>query len=90
MQDMGQEATEILAERVTFDLTGILALLGSERARAFVDGVIKRLKERFGTQKVAGSTMHQQSRSPGERLHRGYKTVTGQVMSVSGGLTMAC
>ena len=46
------EAAELLAERVIFDIAGIPVMLGSDRARAFVEGVIK-LRKRLDRNMVS-------------------------------------
>ena len=63
-----------------FDLKGVQTVLNTDRAKAFVGGVIKCLNGTFGIRQVSGSILHSQSLSPVERPHREYKTITKQFM----------
>jgi len=69
------EAALVLAERVLFDLAGIPVYLGSDRALAFVEGVISELAARFGMSQVLGSSFHPEAQGAVERPHRTYRAL---------------
>ena len=85
VSDDGRQAAELFAERVMFDLAGVPAVLCSDRAKAFVEGVVARINELFGIRQVLGSAFHPQSQGAVERPHREYKTLARQFMSEFGG-----
>jgi hypothetical protein len=82
--DDGLTAASTFAERVMFDLAGVACVLCSDRARAFVEGVIAQLNKVFGINSVLVSALHPQSQSPAERPHREYKTLCKQFMEEFG------
>ena len=80
--DTSETAAFCLFYYVICDLAGYPAFLGSDRAKAFIEGCIKALLELFGVTHVVGSAYHPQSQSSVERLHREYnmlcKTFMGE------------
>jgi len=80
-KDDSVTAAEMFAERVMLDLAGVPTMLCSDRAKAFTDGVVKQLNERFGIRQVLGSALHPQSQSAVERPHREYKAMAKQFMT---------
>ena len=76
----GQTAAIALAERVMFDLAGVVCLICSDRGKVFVEGVIARLNETFGIIAALGSSLHPESQGAVERPHRAYKTLCKQFM----------
>ena len=73
-------AATCLAERVIFDFAGIPAMLGSDRAQAFVAGVVEVLAQRFGMSQVLGSAFHPEAQGAVERPHRTYKDICKSFM----------
>ena len=78
--DTSETAATCLAERVLFDLVGVLAMLGSDRAQAFVAGVVEVLGQRFGMSQVLGSAFHPVAQGAVERPHRTCKDVCKSFM----------
>ena len=73
-------AAQTFAERVMLDLAGVPVLLCSDRARAFIEGVISYLNKTFGIKSVLGSSLHPQSQGMVEEPHRTYKTLCREFM----------
>ena len=71
--DDGTTAAQCLAERVIFDIAGIPVYLGSDRAQAFIHGVVKELAEKFGLQQVIGSSFHPEAQGAVESPHKVYR-----------------
>ena len=82
--DDSLEAARVFAERVVFDLAGVPVLLCSDRAKAFVEGVITYLNKTFAIESVLGSSIHPQTQGPVERPHRVYKALCKQYMDELG------
>ena len=64
-----------------FDIAGVPVMLGSDRAKAFTEGVIKALSQKLGVQQVIGSAYNPEAQSAVERPHRTYKTLCRQFMT---------
>ena len=74
-KDDGDTAAEILGDRVILDIAGVPVILGSDRALAFVEGVIKKLSDRLSMSQVLGSAFHPQAQGAVERPHRIFNTL---------------
>ena len=72
VDDTSETAAHCLFYNVICDLAGYPAFLGSDRAKAFIEGCIKNLLLIFGVTHVVGSAYHPQSQSAVERPHREY------------------
>jgi hypothetical protein len=84
VDDTSNTAAMLFAERVMFDLAGVCCVLCSDRARAFVEGVIAWLNATFGISRVLGSALHPEAQSPVERPRREYKALCKQFMEEFG------
>jgi hypothetical protein len=73
--DTGATAAKVFAERVMCDLAGTCAIVCSDRARAFTDGMFKELARAFGIHQVLGMAYHPESQVPAERPHREYNKI---------------
>ena len=56
-------------------MAGYPTFVGSDRAKAFVEGAVNHLIDYFGIQHVIGSACHPQSQAPFERPHREYNAM---------------
>ena len=74
-------AAYCLFHRVICDLAGYPACLGSDRDKAFTEGVVKNLVNYFGIANVVGTAYHPQSQSVVERPHREYNMLCKTFMS---------
>ena len=72
VEDDSATAARILFMNVICDLAGCPPMLGSDRAPAFVQSVVKCLSEMFGLRQVIGSAYNPQAQSAVERPHREY------------------
>ena len=75
-----ETAARCLAERVIFDIAGVSAILGSDRARAFVEATVEALSRKFGITRALGSAYHPEAQSAVERPHRVYKALCREFM----------
>ena len=75
VDDTSETAARCLAERVIFDIAGVAAILASDRAKAFVEGVVAALMTRFSIGRVMGSACHPEAQGAIERPHRVYKSL---------------
>ena len=76
-----QTAAHCLFYHVMCDLAGYPACLGSDRDKAFVEGVVQHLVNFFGIVHVIGTAYHPQSQSPVERPHREYNALCKTFMT---------
>jgi len=79
--DKSETAASCLFNRVICDIAGYPMFLGSDRALAFVEGVVKALSEQFGIVQVIGTAYHPQSQSAVERPHREYNALCKTYMT---------
>jgi len=79
--DDSATAARCLFYYVMCDLAGYPTFIGSDRAKAFTDGVIQELITFFGITHVLGSAYHPQSQSAVERPHREYNAMCKTFMS---------
>ena len=76
-----ETAATCLFYRVICDIAGYPAMIGSDRDRAFTEGVIKHLINFFGIHHVIGTAYHPQSQSAVERPHREYNSMCRTFMA---------
>ena len=81
MEESSEVAAFCLFYFVICDIAGYPTFIGSDRAKAFTDGVLQRLIEYFGITHVLGSAYHPQSQSPVERPHREYNAMCKTFMN---------
>ena len=67
--DSSETAAYCLFYFVICDIAGYPTFIGSDRAKAFIEGVVKQLLEYFGITHVIGSAYHPQAQSAVERPH---------------------
>ena len=79
--DTGEEAAEKLFYFVMCDLAGFPVCIGSDRALAFIEGVVSALKSMFNILEAIGSAYHPQAQSPVERPHREYNAICKTFMA---------
>jgi len=76
----GEEAAQLLAERVIFDIAGVPILMCSDRARSFTGGVMSYLEKKLGIKVSFGSSLHPQSQGAIEKPHATYKRLCKEFM----------
>ena len=62
------------------DLAGVPVIICSDRARAFIEGVLAHVESTFGISSILGSALHPQSQGAVERPHRVYKSLCIEFM----------
>ena len=73
--DTSETAAHCLFYHVICDIAGYPMFLGSDRAKAFLEGVLHKLLDYFGIKHVIRSAYHPQAQSAVERPHREYNAM---------------
>ena len=73
--DTSETAARCLFYHVICDMAGYPTYIGSDRAKAFTEGVVKQLIEYFDITHILGTAYHPMSQSAVERPHREYNTL---------------
>ena len=90
IDDTSQTAAHHLFYHVICDIAGYPLVLGSDRAQAFVESVVKELCEIFGVHQAIGSAYHPQAQSPVERPHREYNSLCKSFMESTQDWDLMC
>ena len=75
-----KDAAQAFVERIMLDLAGVPVIICSDRARAFIEGVLSHVESTFGISSILGSALHPQSQGAVERPHRVYKSLCIEFM----------
>ena len=79
-----KDAAQAFVERIMLDLAGVPVIICSDRARAFIEGVLSHVESTFGISSILGSALHPQSQGAVERPHRVYKALCIEFMKEFG------
>ena len=79
-EDDSKTAAHCIFYNVMCDMASYPTYIGSDRAKAFTDGVVKQLIEFFGITHVLGSAYHPQAQANVERPHREYNAMCKSFM----------
>lgn len=71
-KDTSDEAARCLFYHVMCNLAGYPLLIGSDRAQAFVEGVVRSMASYMGIHQVIGTAYHPETQGAVERPHRTY------------------